>query len=149
MYSVNKLIIASAVIERDGKILLVQQGGSTNYGRWNVPSGKVERGESVVEALAREVLEETGLEVEVAEPYAVYRLDLPDKRGGKIVYGCRAIIVGGQLQLRREEILDARWFPISQIMQMPDERLCNPRDLRKGLRDYLLVYSTSICTAEP
>lgn len=139
----NKLVVASAVIERGGEVLLVQQGGSTNYGRWNVPSGKLERGESVVEALAREVLEETGLEVEVEKPYAVYKLDLHSNRGGKIVYGCKATIVGGQLQVCMEEILDARWFPISQIMQMPDECLCNPSDLRRGLRDYLLVYGKS------
>jgi ADP-ribose pyrophosphatase YjhB (NUDIX family) len=68
----RKLIVAGvrAVIRnKDGKVLLIHRK-DTN--RWGMPAGSVELGESVMEALKREVKEETGLKVESAEPFAVY-----------------------------------------------------------------------------
>jgi 8-oxo-dGTP diphosphatase len=49
----------------DGRILLVQRGQEPGRGLWSVPGGKVERGERAEAAVVREVLEETGLAVEV------------------------------------------------------------------------------------
>lgn len=48
-----------ALVERDGEVLLVRQGG-----RWMLPGGEVERGESHAEALVRELEEEAGLRVD-------------------------------------------------------------------------------------
>ena len=49
----------------DDRILLVQRGREPGRGLWSVPGGKVERGERAETAVVREVLEETGLAVEV------------------------------------------------------------------------------------
>jgi 8-oxo-dGTP diphosphatase len=49
----------------DQRILLVQRGREPGRGLWSVPGGKVERGERAEAAVVREVLEETGLTVEV------------------------------------------------------------------------------------
>ncbi|MBI5804597.1 NUDIX domain-containing protein [candidate division TA06 bacterium] len=68
----KKLIVAgvrAVVRNKEGKILLIHRK-DTN--RWGMPAGSVELGESVTEALKREVKEETGLNVESAEPFAVY-----------------------------------------------------------------------------
>ena len=54
-----------ALILREGEILLVKRGAEPGIGKWSVPGGSVEIGETLQDAVRREVLEETGLEVEV------------------------------------------------------------------------------------
>jgi 8-oxo-dGTP diphosphatase len=65
--------VVAAVIERpDGSFLLAQRPAGKAYaGYWEFPGGKVEPGEQLTEALARELHEELGIEVEVAYPWIV------------------------------------------------------------------------------
>lgn len=64
----NEIACVGAVVQDDeGRFLLVRRGREPARGRWSIPGGKVEAGESDPEATAREVLEETGLAVEVGE----------------------------------------------------------------------------------
>jgi 8-oxo-dGTP diphosphatase len=54
--------VARALVESDGRVLLVRRAAwDTLPGRWELPGGKVDRGEDVAVALAREIEEETGL----------------------------------------------------------------------------------------
>ena len=57
----------SALIVEDGKVLLVKRGTEPNRGLWSLPGGSIEPGETVREAVAREVFEETSLAVEAGE----------------------------------------------------------------------------------
>jgi acetyl-CoA carboxylase carboxyl transferase subunit beta len=62
-----RLAVGAVVFRQDGAVLLVQRGRPPRAGSWSLPGGKVEEGESIGEAVEREVLEETGLAV-VAGP---------------------------------------------------------------------------------
>ena len=53
------------IIQKDGKVLLVKRGKEPNKGKWTVPGGVVELGETLHEALQREVREECSIDIEV------------------------------------------------------------------------------------
>ena len=57
--------VGAFVFDAAGRVLLVQRGTPPAAGRWTVPGGKLEPGETLAAAVAREVREETGLVVEV------------------------------------------------------------------------------------
>src|SRR5690242_11743630 len=67
------MIFGTAVIlERDNRVLLLQRSMEMPWmpGRWNLPGGHVEPGESAAQCAAREVFEETGLVVQALAPFA-------------------------------------------------------------------------------
>ncbi len=75
-----------AVLVHEGKVLLIRRGKEPLRGRWVVPGGTVELGETLREALVREVEEETGLTVEPRALLAVF--DRIDREDGEVRYHC-------------------------------------------------------------
>jgi ADP-ribose pyrophosphatase YjhB (NUDIX family) len=73
-----------AIVIHEGKVLLIKRGKEPLRGRWLVPGGTVELGETLEEAVVREVREETGLEVRPREIVLVF--DRIDRREGRVVY---------------------------------------------------------------
>ena len=61
----HPVVGVGAVVVREGKALLIKRGHEPRKGEWSLPGGIVELGESLVDALRREVREETGLEVNI------------------------------------------------------------------------------------
>ncbi len=57
-------VCVGAVVIHDSRLLLVQRGRGAGVGLWSIPGGRVEGGELMADAVAREVMEETGLSVE-------------------------------------------------------------------------------------
>ncbi len=74
-------LAVSAAIFRDGKVLLVRRARSPARGFYSLPGGRVEFGESLHQALAREVDEETGLKIDIIG-LAGWREVLPSAGGG-------------------------------------------------------------------
>jgi mutator protein MutT len=72
------------VVVRDGRALLVRRGKEPLYGRWTVPGGTVELGETLEEAVVREMEEETGLRVEPVALLTVF--DRIERDGGRVVH---------------------------------------------------------------
>lgn len=73
-----------AVLIHDGRVLLIRRGTEPLRGRWVVPGGRVEAGETLEAALVREVLEETGLEVRPREIVTVF--DRIHREDGRLLY---------------------------------------------------------------
>jgi ADP-ribose pyrophosphatase YjhB (NUDIX family) len=85
---------AGALIERDKALLLTQRTKAPFAQCWNLPAGYVEVAESPTQAVVREVSEEVGLQVTVAELVGVYYFD-DDPRGNGILIVYRCDITGG------------------------------------------------------
>jgi ADP-ribose pyrophosphatase YjhB (NUDIX family) len=105
MYLGPKLV-AGAIAELDGGIVLIQRAIEPGYGKWTFPGGFVERGEIAEEAAARETLEETGLEVETTGIVGLYTYE------GQIpaiaVFSAR--VTGGE-PIPLDETLAVKSFP--------------------------------------
>ncbi len=72
------LVGVAAVILRDRRVLLVQRGKMPGKGEWSLPGGLIELGETVQEALHREIGEELSLEVEILGLVGVYNRIVKD-----------------------------------------------------------------------
>jgi 8-oxo-dGTP diphosphatase len=59
--------VVAAVIEKDGRVLICQRKGGRHALKWEFPGGKVERGETPHDALARELKEELGIDAHIGE----------------------------------------------------------------------------------
>lgn len=88
--------VGALIIEGDS-ILLVQRGKQPLQGQWSLPGGAIETGELLKTAVAREVLEETGLTVEVGAMAEIFERLMPDATGATeyhyvlLDYLCRVI----------------------------------------------------------
>jgi ADP-ribose pyrophosphatase YjhB (NUDIX family) len=112
---------SAAILDTTGqKMLLVRRADS---GRWAVPGGYMEPGESFTEACVREVLEETGIRVQVGQLVAVYTsphvlLDYSgENRFQLVVLHFAADAVGGELRAS-EETIEVGYFSREQIGHM-------------------------------
>jgi ADP-ribose pyrophosphatase YjhB (NUDIX family) len=105
-------LAVSAVIFRDGKVLLVRRAREPGRGLYSVPGGRVEHGETLHEAVAREVREETSLSIEISG-FAGWREVLPDPAAGRaghyLVISFAAHWRGGEVALN-DELDDFRWL---------------------------------------
>ena len=121
-------LVAGALFELDGGIVLVQRDIEPGYGKWTFPGGFVERGETAEAAADREVLEETGLEVRVSGIVGLYSYE------GQIpaiaVFG--ADVIGGE-PLPLDETMAVRGYGRDEI---PWSDLAFP-STEHALEDYL------------
>jgi len=118
IYPDRPLVGVGAIIIHDGKILLEKRGNDPGRGKWSIPGGKVELGESVEQTVIREVKEETGLEVEKPEHVDIVdNVVLDDK--GRIEY--HFVIIDYLVKLRGgilkagSDALDLKWVSLKDV----------------------------------
>jgi ADP-ribose pyrophosphatase YjhB (NUDIX family) len=122
--------VGAVVHDDTGRLLVVRRGQPPSQGKWSIPGGRVELGESDAEAVRREVLEETGLDVTVGmllgtvERSAVADGDVYDIRD----YACA--LMGGRLRAG-DDAADVRFVGRGELMLL---------DLTEGLLDSLELW---------
>jgi 8-oxo-dGTP pyrophosphatase MutT (NUDIX family) len=123
-------IIVGALIEQEGKFLLLEENHEPNKGLWNIPSGKLDFGESPMEAARREAYEEAGVDFSpksIVSFTSMYRQDVGPSQTGQI-HAFRIIYAGtfsGQVSLEhgepnaqnQPEISRYRWLSPDEISQ--------------------------------
>jgi 8-oxo-dGTP diphosphatase len=107
-----------AVVLNGERVLLVKRGGQPSSGKWSLPGGMVELGETTVEAVEREIAEECGLRIRVAGVAGVLDRVVKDAEG-RIRYHW---VLVDYLAFPESEAIcagsdaaEARWVPVSEI----------------------------------
>ena len=117
-YPDNPLVGVGAVIVDGDRVLLVRRGQAPLRGEWSLPGGVLECGETLREATAREVHEETGLAVAVGEMLGVYervvRADDSRVRYHYVLIDYLCLPAGGELQAG-SDAADVRWFARGEL----------------------------------
>jgi ADP-ribose pyrophosphatase YjhB (NUDIX family) len=111
---------SALILDEDGNLLLTRRADN---GRWCLPGGRMDPGESVAETCVREVLEETGLEVEIVRLIGIYSnphrlVEYPDGERRQIVAAHFLVrSLGGALRLS-DETTEYGFFSRQQIGTM-------------------------------
>jgi mutator protein MutT len=119
-YPSRPFLGVGALIFEDGKVLLVERGKDPLKGFWSIPGGIVEAGEKLEAAIRREVMEETGLEVEALSIFEVFERIMPDSEGNPeyhyvlIDYLCRR--AGGKLEAA-SDVSRVAWASQPELQQ--------------------------------
>ena len=113
--------VGAVVTDETGRYLLVRRGREPARGSWSVPGGRVEPGETDAEAVAREVREETGLDVEVLELVGYVERPGPDGSMYAIHdYRCRLTAGSEPGAARAGDDADAvGWFDEPALRELP------------------------------
>lgn len=123
----NPKIVAGCIPEWDGRILLCKRAIEPQFGKWTLPAGYMENGESTVQAAIRETLEEANARVRVLDLYMI--VDLPHVNQVYMMY--RASIEDGQYSSGAESLE----VDLYQEEDIPWESLAFPV-IRETLRYY-------------
>ena len=107
------LCVGAVIVDSDGCLLLVQRANAPSRGCWSIPGGRVEPGESLLAAAAREVTEETGLTVSIGPLLGVVTIS-----GTYEVHDFAATVTGGVLT-PGDDALDARWCSPETVATLP------------------------------
>ncbi len=128
-----------ACIVREGRLLLIERATEPNKGGWSFPGGHIELGETIFEAIRREVREEVGLEVEPERVFQVYDWITRDG-GGRVTFNylvnyVRCRYVSGEARAN-SDAAQARWVTeedLAGLRMHPFARETAVRLLRKAL----------------
>ena len=133
-YPERPLLGVGGVVIHDGRALLVRRASEPLKGEWSSPGGLLELGEKLVDAVKREVLEETGLVVEPGEVLELFDSIWRDAEGRcqyhyvLVDYLCR--VTGGELRAATD-VSDAQWAPLEELPTF-NLRAATEAVLRKG-----------------
>jgi 8-oxo-dGTP diphosphatase len=106
-------VAAAALIEQDGRVLLVSRSNEPFRGLWTLPAGFVDAGEDPADTAARECLEETGLTVRILHVLDVIT-GREHPRGADFIIVYNAQVVSGEL-IAGDDADQAAWFERDQL----------------------------------
>lgn len=104
------------VLVEEDRILLIQRGRVPGRGLWAVPGGKIRHRESMKQAARREMLEETGLEVEVGD--VVWVGEYIEDDFHLVLIDFAGTLLGGDLR-PGDDADDVRWVPLDDLDHYP------------------------------
>ena len=119
-YPSRPVVGVGAVVVEEGKVVLVRRGAWPALGKWSIPGGAVDLGETVRDATIRETKEECGLEIELVDDRPMDTSDVlilgEDKR-----FRYHYVLIQFLARPKRgilkgsNDVTDARWVPVAEV----------------------------------
>ena len=117
-------IIVGGIIEKDNKILMVKEAKKKCYGKWNVPAGHLEDGETI--------FEETGCKVRLKNVLPIMSKDMEDTTLMIITFTTE--LLEKNISFNKEEILDVKWISKEELINMTDKELRDEKRIKITLQ---------------
>ena len=108
-----KTIVTQIYVKKDNKILMVQENKIGKKGKWNMPAGKLEENETLIDAAIREKKEETNLDVQISGLIAIQ--ESITEMGQLIIFYFKGEYIAGEVSFNQEEISDVKWMTEEEI----------------------------------
>jgi ADP-ribose pyrophosphatase YjhB (NUDIX family) len=109
-------LCVGAVAVADEQLLLVRRGRGPGSGRWSIPGGRVEAGETVRDAVVREVAEETGLRVDCGDLLGWAERIGPDHHF--VILDFVVTVRDGRHPVPGDDAAEAQWFPLPSVPEL-------------------------------
>ncbi len=119
-------LCVGAIAVHDGELLLIRRGHGPAAGQWSVPGGRVELGEMLIEAVVREMLEETGLECVCGE--LVGWVERIDDEGHYVILDFEVTVLDDADARAGSDAAEVAWVPLGDVAE---------RNLVEGLAEFL------------
>jgi 8-oxo-dGTP diphosphatase len=122
LYPRRPMVGVGAVVWRDGAVLLERRGQPPAQGSWSLPGGLVDVGETLEQAIAREVREECNIAVTVGPLLGVFEPIVRDDDGRiryhYVVIDYLAVYAGGEVAIG-DDAAELRWVPVEEVPGYP------------------------------
>jgi len=105
-----------AVLVDDDALLLIRRANDPGRGRWSLPGGRVEWGETLAHTVVREVLEETGVECVVGE--LIGWVERITDEHHYLIFDFAAYPMSSGDPVAGDDALEARWVPLVEVDQL-------------------------------
>ncbi len=125
-------ITISVIVEKQGKILFVQEAKEVNLKKWNLPGGGLEVGEKLIDGAVRELAEETTLQVKINALVGMYP-QVGKSHSFNFIFS--ADIVDGEATAG-DQILQCKWMHPQEFLLMSDDEILSAKKLRIAIEDY-------------
>jgi len=106
-------VCVGAVVVSDDRLLMVRRGRGPAQGEWSIPGGRVEWGETLAEAVVRELREETGLDGVCGE--LVGWVERPAADHHYVILDFRVVVLDEASPVGGDDALEATWVPLESI----------------------------------
>ncbi|MCL2394973.1 MAG: NUDIX domain-containing protein [Acidimicrobiaceae bacterium] len=120
-----ELCVGAVATDAD-RLLMIRRGHAPSLGSWTLPGGHVEAGETMAEAVVRELREETGLEGVCRE--LVGWVERFDEDHHFVVFDFKVTVADPGAPVGGDDAADAAWVPLAEVTELP---------LTTGLVDFL------------
>ncbi len=136
VYPASPISGVGAVVYYAGKILLVRRAKEPNKGKWSIPGGAIELGETIYEAAAREVLEECSIKIEIERILDAAENIVKDGNGRiryhYVIIDLLAKYVSGELKAQTDAAA-CGWFTPEEVAAMDITPTLRAMFLRQGI----------------
>ena len=137
-------VVVAALIEKDGKFLLIKENAPSHpdHGKWNLPGGWLEVGENPIEAVKREVKEESGYKFMPSSILGVHSIVKKNltKHFNATPHAVKIVFLGKvsekQGKFIESEISETKWFSADEIKKM-DKKTLRDQDIKQMTSKYM------------